>query len=84
METIRSGQRGAVLMTTKTSNILDQYSDLLSLMADGRERTAIDVAIKLGIQDREAAYYLNELTQKGIISRTQITHIPVWRMKKAK
>ena len=71
-------------MTTasKMPNVFDEYSDFLTLMADGRERTAADVANALSIKEREATYHLNHLTTMGIIARSQISHVTIWKMKK--
>jgi hypothetical protein len=53
----------------------------LDLMADGRERTVSDVALRLKQLERVATYNLNQLVNAGFLVQTKVGGIVVWKMK---
>ena len=60
---------------------LDDLQPYLDLMADGRERTISDVALRLKQLERVAIYNLNYLVRAGLLVQTKVGGIVVWKMK---
>lgn len=53
---------------------------ILELMADGRERTATDVANALGISPQQAGSYLNDLVRAGRVKSIRLNEGVIWRV----
>jgi hypothetical protein len=67
---------------TKEELRIGDLQPYLDLMADGRERTVSDVALRLKQLERVATYNLNQLVNAGFLVQTKIGGIVVWKMKK--
>ena len=67
---------------TKEELRIGDLQPYLDLMADGRERTVSDVALRLKQLERVATYNLNQLVNAGFLVQTKVGGIVVWKMKK--